>query len=413
LHNVLAELRAANLAAIATGRTDSIFKADYEEHQDDLTRLYRGSSILVVGGAGSIGSAVVHLLLELQPKRLAVLDNNENALTALTREIRGLDADVSHIELHFLPVDFGAWPGLYFLQGGPRFDFVLNFAAVKHVRSEKDLYSILHMLDTNVVKQWRFLQALARAQPSCRYFVVSTDKAADPGNFMGATKRLLELVAFHPPDVVASAWRVSSARFANVAFSNGSLLESFVTRFRARAPLAAPRNTQRYFISSREAAEICLLGQLYCPNGTIAIPRLHALNRAVDLASVAARFVEEMGRKPVFVETLYDARRMLQQDARSGTSYPILLTPRDTSGEKEIEIFAAASEQLVELGLKALIGVIPAPADHTFPEVLLELASMTQGTKKVSSIDEIMTTMQAAVPNFKHVGGSQTLDSRF
>ena len=253
---------------------------------------------------------------------------------------------------------------------------MLNFVAVKHVRSEKNLFTLLHMIDVNVVRQQRFAAFLAANGLARRHFVVSTDKAADPASFMGATKALLEAAVFaesgHGP-------RASAARFANVAYSSGSLLESYLQRFAAGQALAAPRDTRRYFISARDAARICLLAQMACPAGRIAIPRFETASAAVELADTAAAFLASRGRRAVFVE---DAAEAAERAGRPGPDYPVLLTPRDTAGEKEIEVFRGAGETTEPLGLTALEALLPAPIDRpALRAALAELAALVGGER--------------------------------
>ena len=288
----------------------------------------------------------------------------------------------------------------------PTFGLVLNFAAVKHVRSEKNLYTLLHMIDVNVVRQQRFATHLAAKGLSQRHFVVSTDKAADPASFMGATKALMEAAVFaeseHGP-------RVAAARFANVAYSSGSLLESYLQRFAAGQALAAPKDTRRYFISARDAARICLLAQLTCPAGRIAIPRLETGAGAVELADTAAAFLSSRGRRAVFVE---DAGEAAALAGRPGPDYPVLLTPRDTAGEKEIEVFRGAGETTEPLGLTALEAVTPAPFDRAvLNAALVELAALVSGAR-APTLAEIEAVIGRVLPSFRHIAAEARLDDR-
>jgi FlaA1/EpsC-like NDP-sugar epimerase len=243
--------------------------ADWAARHAEIADQLRGASVLVVGAAGTIGAATVRQLLAFGLAKLGLVDLDENGLARLARDIRSRGDDSA---IGFNALDFAGWPGLALAEAAGPFDLVLNFAAVKHVRSEKNLFTLLHMIDVNVVRQQRFAAHLASRRLARRYFVVSTDKAADPASFMGATKLLLEAAVFAEA-VGPDAPRVSAARFANVAYSSGSLLESYQQRFAAGQALAAPRDTRRYFISARDAARICLLAQLTCPTRRIAIPK--------------------------------------------------------------------------------------------------------------------------------------------
>ncbi len=397
---------------IATGRSDSLFAADWRARSGDMHSLIKGASVLVLGGAGTIGAACVGALLEFSPRRLHVIDIDENGLARLARDIRSSAAAVTETDLHFLAADMGAYPALAHIEMNAPFDLALDFAAIKHVRSEKSVPALLHMIDTNVLKQDRLLRAIEKIDAATRCFAVSTDKAADPANFMGATKRLLEEVLFAAGD---RAPRIStaSARFANVAFSSGSLLESFWIRLQAGRPLAAPRETKRYFLSAREAAEICLLALIACPRDALVAPRLAAADDLVELADVAAAFLARAGFKPIFVDTLDEAERHLKTRPAPGEGYPVVLTPRDTSGEKPIEVFAGRGEQIAEIGLNALTAVKPARLPSAvMADVLDQLHQRVKGAVATRSIDELAAVIRCGVPNFVHLDGEGRLDNR-
>jgi len=277
------------------------------------------------------------------------------------------------------------------------------------VRSEKNLHTLLHMIGVNVVAQQRFAAHLARERLARRHFVVSTDKAADPASFMGATKLLLEALAF-TEGARPGAPRTTAARFANVAYSSGSLLESYLQRFDAGQALAAPKDTRRYFISARDAARICLLGEATLPAGRIAVPRFDPAAGAVELADTAAAFLAARGRSAVFVETPEAASAL---ERRAGEDYPVLLTPRDTAGEKEVEVFQGAGETLADAGLAALAALAPAPVDaQRLAEALAELADFVTGAKSVSSPADLEAAIAAVLPGFRHVAAEARLDDR-
>ncbi|MEA2782719.1 MAG: hypothetical protein QOK29_4263 [Rhodospirillaceae bacterium] len=399
-------------AAVATGRAESLFADDWQARRADIEALVAGASVLVIGGSGTIGAACTRLILDLKPKRLHIIDVDENGLARVARDIRASGGDTADVELVFLAADLGAYPAAAHCAANAPFDLVLNFAAVKHVRSEKSLPALLHMIDTNVVKQRSFLRAIARQDRRLRYFAVSTDKAADPANFMGATKRILEEVIFSAGDR-HEGLATSSARFANVAFSSGSLLESFVVRLQAGQPLAAPRDTRRFFISGQEAAEICLLALVSCPKGTLAIPRLSAERHLVNLPEIAAAFLARAGFRPTFVDSVAAAASMLSEPPRPGAAYPVVLTPRDTAGEKSAEVFVGKDEGVIELGLSNLLALQPrrVPADllEATVDLLTERVTGKIGTR---SIEELGSLVRQIVPNFAHVGGNAHLDDR-
>jgi len=377
--------------------------ADWAARRAEIEDQLRGARVLVVGAAGTIGAASVRQLLPFAPGRLELVDIDENGLARLARDIRSRGEGAT---IGFNALDFAGFPGLALAQATGPFDLVLNFAAVKHVRSEKNLFTLLHMLDVNVVRQHRFAAHLAENGLARRHFVVSTDKAADPASFMGATKALLEAAVFAASD---GAVRASAARFANVAYSSGSLLESYQQRFAAGQALAAPKDTRRYFISARDGARICLLAQLACPAGRVAIPKFEAASGAVELAETAAMFLASRGRRAVFVES---AQAAAERPGRPGPDYPVLLTPRDTAGEKEIEVFRGQGERAEPLGLTALEAVTPAPIDAgVLVAALADLAAMVAGKRPVDP-SHLEAVIGRVLPAFRHLPAEARLDDR-
>jgi FlaA1/EpsC-like NDP-sugar epimerase len=264
------------------------------------------------------------------------------------------------------------------------------------------------MISVNVVAQHRFAAHLARHRLARRHFVVSTDKAADPASFMGATKLLLEATAFaegERPD----APRTTAARFANVAYSSGSLLESYVQRFAAGQALAAPRDTRRYFISARDAARICLIGEAALAGGRVAIPRFDPASGAVELADTAAAFLAARGRQAVFVESAAEAAAL---EGHPGADYPVLLTPRDTAGEKEVEVFQGAGEAVADAGLAALASLTPAPVDpQRLAACLAELEGYLSGAAEATPA-ALEAAIGAVLPRFRHIAAEARLDDR-
>lgn len=346
--------------AVATGRAHSLFGDDMRMAADALRARVAGRRILAVGAAGTIGSATVETILSFAPAAITVVDQNENALAELVRRLRSRPGGVGATELRTLPIDYGAPVMARLIAEEPPFDLVLHFAAIKHVRSEKDIYSLLQMIDTNVVKLARLLHSLGRRGFGGRLFAVSTDKAANPTSFMGATKRVMEHVAFQIGAEAAPDAEITSARFANVAFSNGSLLQSFENRLALGQPLAAPQDTRRYFVSRRESGQICAIAAAFAPPGAIVIPRLDPEKQLTLLEAVARRFLERAGLTPAIYEEETAARAGLASDRAAGR-WPLLLTPLDTVGEKPFEEFVGSSERADDIGLSALLAVRRAP----------------------------------------------------
>jgi FlaA1/EpsC-like NDP-sugar epimerase len=363
--------------------------------------------VLITGGGGSIGLSTTELLLKYRPAAVHVIDIAENALVELVRDLRSRPELLVPNELRLLPIDFGSPAMERFLQSQVPYDLILHFAAHKHVRSEKDIPSLLQMLDTNIVKVHRFLSWLARYNHCAKCFAVSTDKAANPTSFMGASKRLMEDVFFTASHDFVT---VTSARFANVAFSNGSLLQGFLFRIAKRQPLAAPRAVRRYFVSAREAAEICLLCALGAPPDCIVFPRLNPVEHLRSLLDIAESIVKHFNLRPEFYEDESAARAAVSRDLARGC-YPILVTPFDTSGEKPYEEFVAADETEAEVGFQALKGVKKHCSDRLSDVVSFIEHAVIDPNVEVTKM-QIAEQLGTAVPGFQHVDSGRSLDER-
>jgi FlaA1/EpsC-like NDP-sugar epimerase len=398
----------ADLERAVTRRSGSYFAGDMQRRADELRRAVAGRRILVIGGGGSIGGATTRALLAYAPAALHVVDISENYLAELVREIRSASVDISEIDLQTHVLDYGSATMQRFLAAAAPFEFVLNFAAIKHVRSEKDVYSLLHMLDVNIVQQWRLRQWLATFGHGRRYFTVSTDKAANPSSLMGASKRIMEDVAFDTP--LDDAATVSSARFANVAFSNGSLLQSFTLRLQKRQPLSVPRDTRRYFITHAEAADICLLAALLAPPGYIAIPAFDAELDLEVLEQVAVRVLAACGLEAWFTDDEAAAKRAVDACERA-SRWPVLLTPLDTSGEKPYEEFVGDDEAAEDIGFAALRGVRHQQRRDLEP-VLEELAALVYTPARTIDKQALVDFVSRAVPTMDHVETGRHLDQR-
>jgi FlaA1/EpsC-like NDP-sugar epimerase len=401
-----------DLTAIATGRNQSLFAADVDAQRDAIDREYAGKRLLVIGGAGSIGSATIRALMLHGPTALHVLDHDENGLAELVRDLRssGLAGGLAQIRL--MPLDYGAPVARQFLRRAGPYDAVLHFAAMKHVRSEKDAASVLHMIDTNVLKQRRLLEWLGEDGAPTRYFAVSTDKAADPVNFMGASKRLMEHLLFTDALSPIRDTIRTSARFANVAFSAGSLLESFGERLRRRQPLAVPRDTRRYFVSLEESGHICLLASALLPGAQLAIPRLQQASDMRELIPIAEAFLKSSGFRPVPYDDERSARAAVERDAAKG-GWPLLVTPRDTDGEKRFEEFVGTHESSKEIGLKTLLAVPQHGIDaSTLDATLHQLRQWTEDQDASPTKADIGRVLAAVIPEFQHISSGRTLDDR-
>ncbi|MGH9691537.1 MAG: polysaccharide biosynthesis protein [Candidatus Acidiferrales bacterium] len=402
-----------DLAALATGRSSDFFAEDLRRHASEIRERFEGRRVLVLGGAGSIGASTVGLLSEFGPGSLHVADQNESALAELVRDLRSRPAGLAVRDFRALPIDLGSPVMRRFLKMERSYDWVLNFAALKHVRSEKDVCSILQMLDTNLLKPldfWEWMQESGAAAPA--YFSVSTDKAADPANLMGASKRIMEHLMFCEKGPMASAQRSTSSRFANVAFSNGSLLESFLRRFEKGQPLACPRETKRFFISLREAGEICLLAAACGPDRHIVIPSLDPQKDTRQLDEIAVAFLRRKGLEPEIYRDEEPARVNVSRDLLRNR-YPLLLTDLDTQGEKDSEIFAGKEEEVVEFGMSSVRAVRCRAISHeALEEFVQQVRSFVWSPGQPVEKREIVDAVSRIVPDFHHLERHHTLDQR-
>ena len=396
------------LSVLTTGRTTSLFLEDVKSHDAELRSAITGRRILVTGGAGSIGSATLEVLFPYAPAAVHVVDLAENGLVELVRDFRSRPKQLVSGEFRLLPIDYGSAATERLLQAEAPYDLVLHFAAHKHVRSEKDVPSLIQMLDTNVIKMHRFTKWLKKYGHGKRYFAVSTDKAANPTSLMGASKRLMEHVLF---TVGGNGSTVTSTRFANVAFSNGSLLQGFLHRLARRQPLAVPRDVRRYFVSPREAAEICLLSACVASAGHITFPRLDPTEHLRPLVDIAVALLRRLGLQPSFYEQEAEACAAAATELERG-GYPILLTPLDTSGEKPYEEFVGTDEAPVSTRfaeLSALQYVSP-PVPLEPALAFLDEIAANAGMKLDKS--DIARHVASVVPGFRHIETGRSLDDR-
>jgi FlaA1/EpsC-like NDP-sugar epimerase len=387
-----------------TGRSESMFLRDLEKNHQALTDAIRDKSVLVIGGAGTIGSSYIRALLRYNPGKLVVVDINENGLTELVRDCR------SRTDIQ-LPGDFKSYPVNFgdrvfdkiFKAEGP-FDIVANFAAHKHVRSEKDVYSIEAMIDNNVIRAKHFLDKLLQTPPK-HFFCVSTDKAANPVNIMGASKKLMEEVILAYSDDI----KITTARFANVAFSNGSLPAGFIERMMKRQPLASPADVKRFFVSPEESGQICLMACILGKSGDIFFPKLEE-DDMENFAEIAKEFLRAAGYEPLLCNTEQEAREKVAVAMADG-KYPLYLFKSDTSGEKLYEEFYTDEEER-DLDSFEALGVVKNAArrtKQTLNEVIIQLEELFAGDAAKNDVVQLLNRL---LPGFQHIETGMNLDQK-
>lgn len=394
------------IAKYITQRSTSMFLQDVEENKAVLVQKIKGKSILVIGGAGSIGSSFIKTILPFKPSALVVVDINENALAELTRDLRSTRDMYIPKDYIPYPMDFASpvFQKMFRKRGG--FDIVANFSAHKHVRSEKDIYSVEALLQNNVLHARLLLDLMSEIPPE-EYFCVSTDKAANPVNIMGASKRIMEDVIFSYSD----KFPVKTARFANVAFSNGSLPAGFLERIQKLQPISAPSDVKRYFVSPEESGQICMLACMLGKNREIFFPKL-AEAQMMTFDRIATALLQEHGYKVFHCES--DAEAIEKAGAlRDGSClYPVHYSGSDTSGEKSYEEFYVDTEKIDLARLRALGVVIDKPVpDKGRIQVLLKNLNAVFSREETTK-EEVVAIMKEYLPNFEHIETGRFLDGK-
>lgn len=389
-----------------TKRSKSMFLKDISDHKEQLSEKIAGKKVLVIGGAGSIGSSFIKAMLPFKPEALVVVDTNENALAELTRDLRSTKGMYVPEDYIPYPMDFASpvFEKMFRSRGG--FDIVGNFSAYKHVRSEKDIYSVEALLQNNVLHAKKLLDLLAEYPPE-EYFCVSTDKAANPVNIMGASKRIMEDVIFSYSD----KFPVKTARFANVAFSNGSLPAGFLSRIQKLQPLSAPSDVKRYFVSPEESGQICMLSCMIGANREIFFPRLEE-EQMMTFDKIATALLEEYDYEVLQCESDEEAIEKAEALKAGSMRYPVHYSGSDTSGEKAYEEFYVESEKVDLARLKAL-GVI---TDKKIPDknkIQKLFDQLTAAFERVETTKEdIVKIMHEYLPEFQHMEAGKSLDSK-
>ncbi|MEL1226500.1 MAG: UDP-N-acetylglucosamine 4,6-dehydratase [Candidatus Neomarinimicrobiota bacterium] len=387
------------------GRTKELFFEDIINHENDLKSIVSSSSFLVIGGAGSIGQAVTKEIFKRNPKKLHVLDISENNLVELVRDIRSSMGYISG-EFKTFALDCGSEIYDSFIKSDGDYDYVLNLSALKHVRSEKDHFTLMRMIDVNVFNTDKtILQSINNNTK--KYFCVSTDKAANPVNMMGASKRIMEMFLMRRSIDID----ISTARFANVAFSDGSLLHGFNQRLQKRQPIVAPSDIKRYFVIPKEAGQLCLMSTIFGENRDIFFPKLSEQLHLITFGEIAIKYLEQLGYEAVLVDNEEEARSKVSELAKSN-KWPCLFSTSNTTGEKDFEEFFTDIEELDMLRFSNL-GIIKNELVVDQNKLRFfenEIAKMkNKGSWNKSELVELFNKM---IPNFHHKETGKYLDSK-
>jgi FlaA1/EpsC-like NDP-sugar epimerase len=387
------------------GRTQELFSYDIGRSRDNLTAIVNKGRFLVIGGAGSIGQAVVREVFKRDPKTLHVVDISENNMVELVRDIRSTEGYGSG-DFKTFAVDCGSIEFEALMANEGPYDYVFNLSALKHVRSEKDPYTLMRMIMINVYNTVKTLR-LAKEMGAKKYFCVSTDKAANPVNMMGASKSIMEMFLMRE----SLTQKISMARFANVAFSDGSLLHGFNQRFAKKQPFSAPNDVRRYFVTPQESGELCLLSGLLGDNRDIFFPKLSAKLHLITFSEIAVRYLRERGYEPYECK-FEDEARDRAEELIANKQWPCYFFKSDTTGEKDFEEFFTDNEDL-DMERFDTVGVIKNQPD--FDEVKLDAfmdgieALRNKGTW---TKDDIVKLYFGLLPEFAHKETGKYLDQR-
>ena len=387
------------------GREKELFSSDITNNEETLKNIVSNATFLVLGGAGSIGQAVTKEIFKRNPLKLHVVDISENNMVELVRDIRSsfgyINGDFQTFALDIGSIEYDA-----FIEADGKYDYVLNLSALKHVRSEKDPYTLMRMIDVNVFNTEKTMKQAAE-KGSKKYFCVSTDKAANPVNMMGASKRIMEMFLMRRSADIA----ISTARFANVAFSDGSLLHGFNQRIQKRQPIVAPKDIKRYFVTPQESGELCLMSCIFGENRDIFFPKLSEALHLITFADIAVKYLTNLGYKPYLCNSEDEARELVHSLPEKG-QWPCLFTDSDTTGEKDFEEFFTDNETL-DMERFENLGVIKNEALFV-PELVNEFEQTITKLKqnKAWTKDEIVELFFKMIPSFGHKETGKYLDGK-
>ena len=387
-----------------TFRTQSMFENDIIANKDELEHKINNNTVLVIGGAGTIGSSFIRALLRFKPKSLVVVDINENGLTELTRDLRSTNN-------LFIPDDYVTYPMSYadsvffkMFKSREGFDIVANFSAHKHVRSEKDIFSVEALIKNNFINAKRLLDILELYSPK-HFFCVSTDKAANPVNIMGGSKKIMEDMIM----TYSQKFPVTTARFANVAFSNGSLPQGFLERISKKQPISAPNDVTRYFVSPEESGQICLLACFLGNTGEIYFPKLRE-EQVMTFSNMAIKLLEANGYDIDYCNSEEEAIK--KSSNGFDNKYPVYFSGSTTTGEKPYEEFYTKDET-VSLNKYQALGVVVKLKPRKISEVNELFNNLNKAfDNKMTSKKDIVTIMKNFLINFDHQELGKSLDSK-
>jgi FlaA1/EpsC-like NDP-sugar epimerase len=387
------------------GREEPLLLADVSANEEELKKIVESSTFLVVGGAGSIGQAVVKEIFKRNPLKLHVVDISENNLVELVRDIRSsygyIEGDFQTFSLDIGSIEYNA-----FIKADGKYDYVLNLSALKHVRSEKDPYTLMRMIDVNIINTIKTIQQ-AKEKGTKKYFCVSTDKAANPVNMMGASKRIMELFLMRESKKMA----ISTARFANVAFSDGSLLHGFNQRIQKKQPIVAPNDIKRYFVTPQESGELCLMSCLLGENKDVFFPKLSEDLHLITFAEIAEKYLNNLGYEPIMCDTEEEARTMVEY-LYEQKKWPCLFSKSDTTGEKDFEEFFMEGEE-IDFEKFEHLGIVK--SKHSFDEVKLDqfLENIKRFKQNLSwSKNDVVEEFLKILPDFQHKETGKYLDAK-
>jgi len=387
------------------GRNKELFAEDVASHEKELSEEVSISRFLVIGGAGSIGQAVTKEIFKRNPKKLHVVDISENNMVELVRDIR---SSLGYIDGEFktFALDVGAVEYDAFIEYDGKYDYVLNLSALKHVRSEKDPFTLMRMIDVNIFNTDKTIRQ-AYDKGAKKYFCVSTDKAANPVNMMGASKRIMEMFLMRRSEQID----ISTARFANVAFSDGSLLHGFDQRIKKQQPIVAPNDVRRYFVIPKESGELCLMSCIFGENRDIFFPKLSKELHLITFAEIAKKYVSNLGYEPYLCQSEDEAREKVK-DLPQKNQWPCFFSESNTTGEKDFEEFYTENEVL-DLDAFKNLGIIK--NERSFDDDKLEHFTATiQKMKKEKKWEKekLVALFQEMIPDLLHKETGRYLDSK-